>query len=178
MNIFKLLALISLQIVSTFNISEFADVLKSKAKSELAIVHFNLRSLIKNKSKVQTFLMQLPTLPEVIAVTETKLNLKSDLLQTDLENYQFAHNDSTSNAGGVGLYVRNDLNFVIKPAMSVESEDCESLFIEISSKPSEKKLKNTVVGVVYRHPGNSYSLFQKNFCNVMHMLNQHNTPFV
>ena len=161
-----------------FNISEFADILKSKAKSELAIVHFNLRSLIKNKSKVQTFLMQLPTLPEVIAVTETKLNLKSDLLQTDLENYQFAHKDSTSNAGGVGLYVRNDLNFVIKPTMSVESENCESLFIEISSKPSKKKLKNTVVGVVYRHPGNSYSLFQKNFCNVMHMLNQHNTPFV
>ena len=41
--------------------------------------------------------------------------------------------------------------------MSIESEDCESLFIEISSKPSKKKLKNTVVGVVYRHPGNSYS---------------------
>ena len=122
--------------------------------------------------------MQLPTLPEVIAVTETKLNLKSDLLQTDLENYQFAHKDSTSNAGGVGLYARNDPNFVIKPTMSVKNENCESLFIEISSKPSKKKLKNTVVGVVYRHPGNSYSLFQKNFCNVMHMLNQHNTPFV
>ena len=83
--------------------------------------------------------MQLPTLPEVIAVTETKLNLKSDLLQTDLENYQFAHKDSTSNAGGVGLYVRNDLNFVIKLAMSVESEDCESLFIEVSSKSRKKK---------------------------------------
>ena len=92
-----------------------------KAKSELAIVHFNLRSLIKNKSKVQTFLMQLPILPEVIAVTETKLNLKSELLQADLENYQFAHKDSTSKDGGVGLYVRNDLNFVLKPAMSVKS---------------------------------------------------------
>ena len=141
-------------------------------------MHFNLRSLIKNKPKVQTFLVQLSILPEVIAVTETKLNLKSDLLQTDLENYQFAHKYSTSNAGGVGLYVRNDLNFVLKPAMSVESEDSESLFIEISSKPSKKKLKNTVVGVVYRHPGNSYSLFQKHFSNIMHMLNQYNTPFV
>ena len=35
-----------------FNIFEFADVLKSKAKNELAIVHFNLRSLIKNKFKL------------------------------------------------------------------------------------------------------------------------------
>ena len=56
-----------------YDISQFSNLFK-KNIDELAIVHFNLRSIAKNKYKVEEFLMQSQFLPGVIAISETKLN--------------------------------------------------------------------------------------------------------
>ena len=39
--------------------------------------------------------------------------------------------DSASNAGGVGIYIRNDLHYSIKSNLHLDCQDCENLFIEI-----------------------------------------------
>ena len=43
------------------------------------------------------------TKPNVIAISETKLNPNS-VSNVNLSNYKFFRNDSPTNAGGVGLY--------------------------------------------------------------------------
>ena len=68
--------------------------------------------LPKNKSKIELLLTQMPTLPEIIAISETKLNSSNRHL-VDIKNYNFVHSDSLTNAGSVGIYIRKDLSYCI-----------------------------------------------------------------
>ena len=81
-----------------FTLLELADAMKSNKSNEIIIIPFNLRSLPKNKYKIENFLLQFPNLPHIIAITETKLK-SSNLDQTELESYHFEDIDSASNAG-------------------------------------------------------------------------------
>ena len=152
--------------------SQLAHTIETKHNNELVLIHFNVRSLPKNKSKIELLLTQMPTLPEIIAIFETKLNSSNRHL-VDIKNYNFAHSDSLTNAGGVGIYIRKDLSYCINYNVSVDNNDCKSLFIEILNKfPNNKHQprKNIIVGVIllHRHPRQSYSAFQDKLCNIIH----------
>ena len=54
--------------------TQFGDLIKSNKKEDLTLMHFNTRSLIKNKDKIESFLFEISSLPDLIAITETKLN--------------------------------------------------------------------------------------------------------
>ena len=159
-----------------YTLLELADAMKSNKSNDIMVIHFNLRSLPKNKYKMEEFLLQLPNLPHIIAITETKLN-SSNLDQAELENYRFEHVDSASNAGGVGVYIRNDLKYLSKSDIAVNSEDCENIFIEIINKPRKKRQKNILIGLVYRHPKVSFTSFQNKLCDVMLTLDHSNSSF-
>ena len=47
-----------------------------------------------------------------------------------MENCLFDHVDSLSHAGGVGMYIRKDLQYSVK-SETINCPNCESLFIEI-----------------------------------------------
>ena len=125
-----------------YTLLELADAMKSNKSNDIMVIHFNLRSLPKSRYKIEDFLLQLHNLPHIIAITETKLN-SSNLDQAELENYHFEHIDSVSNAGGVGMYIRNDLKYLLKSDIVVNSEDCENIFIEmINKRKNDKKYTN------------------------------------
>ena len=74
--------------------------------NDLLLIHFNTRSLQKNIDKLTHHILQLKKLPDIIAITETKL--KKDELQTNIgiSGYNFIHSDhsdSDSQAGAVPL---------------------------------------------------------------------------
>ena len=79
------------------NFDKFNDLLKDKRRNDMVLVNFNMRSLPKNKTDIESLLSLMPMLPEVVAITETKLNYLNKHL-IDIENYQFTHVDSTSKA--------------------------------------------------------------------------------
>ena len=68
-------------------------------------MHFNTRSLSKNKNKIGDFLIDLERIPDAIAISETKLNANSSL-NLNFTNYKFIRNVSITLAGGVGLYIK------------------------------------------------------------------------
>ena len=68
------------------------------------LLHVNTRSLPKNQNKLQDLPSFCEKLPEFIAVTETKLNA-TNITQIGLENKNFKHVKSNTNAGGVGIFV-------------------------------------------------------------------------
>ena len=114
------------------------------------LLHLNTRSLPKNQNKLEDLLSFCEKLPEFIAITETKLNA-TNITQIDLENYNFEHVNSNTNAGGVGIFVlRKDLQF--------HDSSCENIWIEIFSGSSHAKV-STVVGVIYRHPHSPFEAF-------------------
>ena len=81
----------------------------------LVLLHINIRLLHKNFDNLYDFLVELNFLPDVICLTETRIKLHP-LLNISLPNYTFFHTDSTTNAGGVGIYVLN--KFQVKKSIT------------------------------------------------------------
>ena len=104
-----------------FSMSQYSNILKRQKYDEVAFVHFNMRSLPKNKHKINSFLGQLPKecLPTIMAISETKLN-PANVNTVEIEDYQFEHVDSLSLAGGVGIYIRKDIQYSVKPEISID----------------------------------------------------------
>ena len=58
-------------------------------------------------------LFEISSLPDLIAIAETKLNSFTAHLAF-IENYNSSHVSSMSNAGGVGIYIYKDLKYRVR----------------------------------------------------------------
>ena len=123
-------------------------------KNELFLLHLNMRSLQKNFDNLCNFLSKLPSKPHVISISETKIKDKP-LLYVSIPGYTFLHNNSLSNAGGVGVYVA-DIFQLEELTFKATIHGCENIWIKITCPNSEI---NYVVGTVYRHPNSNYNAF-------------------
>ena len=132
-----------------FEIDEINQTL-SKVKScqrNLFVMHFNVRSLQKNFCKLSLYVSQLSTKPDVIAVTETKLNDAKSNDGFKLTEYEFMHKNSPTKAGGVAFYVKKELSYTLVNSAGLNLNAVEDLWIKIEAKPAP-----IAVGVIYRHP--------------------------
>ena len=111
------------------------------------LLHINIHSLHKNFDNLYDFLDDLHFLPDVICLTKTQIKLHP-LLNISLPNYTFFHTDSTTNAGGVGIYVLNKFQ-VKKSITQYNFSKSECLWLDISENNFKTEL---TVGAVYRHP--------------------------
>jgi len=74
-----------------------------------------------------------------------------------LPGYSFVSQPTLSNAGGVGFYIKNDLNFTVISELSTSTADYEALWIEIHKSYS----LNVLCCIIYRNPnGNLDSFFE------------------
>ena len=60
-----------------FFISRISKLSSNNNKNNLFALHFNTRSVPKNHEKMEEFLRELNALPEIISISETKLNSQS-----------------------------------------------------------------------------------------------------
>jgi len=102
-------------------------------KTDLFFLHFNVRRLSKNKDKVEKFLESFYRLPKVISISETKLNPNS-VSNINIPNYTFIRNNSLTCASGVGLYIKNNMQYPLRTDLSLNIQSCEDLWLEIESK--------------------------------------------
>ena len=77
---------------------------------KLFLLHLNIRSLRKNYDNLTEFLTHVPLRPNIISLTETKIKDKP-LVNITIPGYTFLHVNSVSNAGDVGVYVSDLLQF-------------------------------------------------------------------
>ena len=92
----------------------------------------------------------------IIGLSETRLtNNKDSLINTDISGYTFISQRTNSSAGGVGLYVKQDLNYTLRTKLSLSNSDFESLWIEIDNESH----KSFICGIIYRHPNSDISSF-------------------
>ena len=141
----------------------------------ISVIHFNVRSIIKNKQKIEELLYDFNKSPHVIAISETKLNDDSNLGQTNIQGYHLLNENSKSNAGGVALYVSQKLNYVRKPELSFVLPDSKNLFDEISL---DIKTKALILGVNYRHPQNNFTTFQEQYCKLLNQLSYEKRNYI
>ena len=135
--------------------SMLANLSNNLQKKDFFVIHFNVRSLSKNKDKIEECLNDMTRLPDAIAISETKLNASSSS-NIDIPNYHFFHNDSPSMAGGVGIYLKNAIKYRLRNDLSLKTSNCEDLWIEV-----ESKISIFCLGVVCRHPKKNFFSISK-----------------
>ena len=75
-----------------------------------------------------------------------------------------------SNAGGVGLYINENLSFFLRSELSQSTSEYESIWIEVQSNLHE----NMLCGVVYRHPRGNASRFLNYINDTLEVINNEN----
>ena len=111
------------------SINEYLNL--NNNRPNLFLIHFNVRSLQKNFDKLTNYILQMKKLPDIIAITETKLAKNQIVVNIDFEGYNFIHSDSSSGAGGVGLYIKNFLTFTLKKELDLNINSVENIWIKL-----------------------------------------------
>ena len=109
-----------------------------------SLMHCNIRSLSKNVSLLHDILLTVETRPDIIAISETKIN-ENSYANINLPGYNFVNTNSKSQAGGVGLYIANNIEFSRKTDLDISRDGIESFWVELACH----KQKSIVIGCVY-----------------------------
>ena len=91
-----------------------------------------------------------------------KLNFHEDtpLINCQIDNYEFFHENTPTQCGGVGIYVKSTHNPTkITKFSGSHHKVSESVFVEINIKTKKKLL----IGCIYRHPSSAVSEFIDEF---------------
>ena len=92
--------------------------------------HCNIRHSPKNLVKLEDFLYPLNKRPEILAVTETRLN-KNSVCNVELLRYEHYHTDSPASACGAALYITKTLKSIPRPDIEFNMQLVESCWVEI-----------------------------------------------
>ena len=139
-------------------------IINCLSSNSLSFLNCNIRSLQANFDNLANMLTELYFLISVVGVTETKLkNDKEVLLNINITGYSFLSQPSCTNAGGVGVYIKNNLGYIHRSDLSAQLQnDYESLWIEIQNDIRH----NTICGFFfYRQPHGNLD----NFLNHINM---------
>ena len=139
---------------------------EARKKNGFSVFHCNMRSLSKNVSLLEDILLTVKETPNVIAISETKLNDYSRQ-NVNIPGYTFLNTNSKTAAGGVGLYVSEDLEFVSRRDLDLCMDGVECCWIELS----RKRQKSILIGCVYRHPSGDRDLFSETLKSQLERLN-------
>ena len=109
-------------------------------KNEFSVFHLNINSLKYHFDELQTFLSNCPIDFQILGISESRL--KTDISTTtniQLPGFNIEHMPTKSANGGALLYIKDTINYKLRPDLNVEKEkELESIFIEIFQKTPKK----------------------------------------
>ena len=134
------------------------------------LLHINCRSLKKNFNSFSTFINGFLNPLLAIGVTETWLNESHDDIYS-LHGYNFISKPRINKSGGgVGLYVNNQIDFIIKQELCLTESYIECLFVEIVQADK----RNILIGCIYRPPNTDLGLFNNYISSVLSVIDKGN----
>ena len=137
------------------------------------MMHFNIRSLPKNLTSLNDFILTVKETPEIIAISETKL-LDENIYNISIPGYVFLNTNSPTRAGGVGLYISKELTFIRRRDLEITGDGIESCWVEII----REKEKNIVIGCIYRHPTKDCAILHNALKEQLSNLNNKSKKFL
>ena len=160
----------------TVNDFQASEVIKqSFLKDSFSIFNCNIRSLAANYDNLATLLSNLEQSFNIISLSETKIKNETPITNLLPPGYEFISQPTLTNAGGVGLYIKHDMNFTIREDLNIVTPQYESLWIEINCDCA----KNIICGVIYRHPsGNLQLLINDYIYSVVDKIARENKHYV
>ena len=92
-----------------------ADIKYSSSVNSFSALHSNVMSISAKFDKFSVMLNVLKHPFSLIGLSETKIRINGDCLTNiNLPGYKFLSQPTLSNAGGVGFYIRDDLQFSVR----------------------------------------------------------------
>lgn len=160
--------------------NDIADIMtRQKRSPAFTAFHGNLISLNKNIHLVEELFHGCDEVPDIIGISETKLNDNAD--HTILPGYKFEGMCSETDAGGVGVYINNVYSYDVRDDLCINVDKCEEIWVEVHTSKRNSappKNDNLVVAVLYRHPGSQYTEFRDKLCATVDTLNKSKTRYV
>ena len=132
-----------------------------KQNNSTLMVHFNSRSLAKNKHLIEEFITEVKYSPEVNGISETKIN-SNTCLNLNFPDFDFFRNDSSTNAGGVGIYINQNLKHKLRNDLLLNLPNCEDIWTEVSTNQG-----SIIFAVIYRHPTTNFQAFENVLGNTL-----------
>jgi hypothetical protein len=134
-------------------------------------LYCNIRSLSANHDNLVEMLSALYFPFSLIGLSEIKLREGQDpLTNIQLTGYEFLHQPSLSNAGGVAFYIKNNFNFKIRNDITANDLEYEALWIEIETLGQP----NMICGVIYRHPNGNLENCMKYIDSTIDIIHREN----
>ena len=140
------------------------DFQKLKVKSEktFSIFHLNIHSVQAHIEDLRVLIGMLDHKFDFICLSESKI-MKGIKPQIDIsiDGYQSPEGTPTEGEkGGVLIYAKNGINYIPRNDLNLySSKELESQFIEVV----ESNEKNSIIGVIYRHPCMTPSIFNDEY---------------
>ena len=150
-----------------YDISSLNKVLSKSGAKSFSFLHCNIRSLSKNIGLLEDMLYSLSEQPDVLGVSETRLNANTTF-NTELINYNIYQADSPTPAGGVALYVSKALTSFPRSDITLDMPLVESVWVEIATPKNQKPI---LVGCIYKHPGANIDEFNGKLDETMKLFN-------
>ena len=118
----------------------------------------NIRSIKKKFDELSDYLTSLKYNFSIIGLTETWLSENCTNMY-NIRNYKLlTANRKNKSGGGVGMYIKEGINFRLRKDLSVFHEGVlETIFVELKNN---KKKESIVVGVLYRPPNSKMREFE------------------
>ena len=165
------------------NPNNFSSAFLGEEESCFSIFHSNARSLNKNFGKIRDIFVKCNKLPDVLAISETKLNVKSHI--PEFKGYDFERFVSPTQAGGVGIYLSKQIDYCMREDLSMGLTACEDLWVNIKLEKKQKCRKskkrfveNLVIGTIYRHEKCHYNKFTEALSKNLILLSQEKSKVV
>ena len=145
-----------------------------KTDGNISIIHFNSRSLYANFNSIKDYLSQFSHPFDIIAISETWINMDKGV-DFELAGYEFNYiNRRKKTAGGVAVYVINNLNYKVVESMTTAIDNLvECITIEICLEKS----KNILISCLYRAPDTNLEVF-KDWMEEVFTLHSQKTLFI
>lgn len=141
---------------------------------EFTVMSLNIRSALYKLNTLNAYLQGLKTEFSVIGLTETWFS-HSTVDAAHLPNYSHVSScRHDRNGGGVSLFIRNGLQYLVPSELSVMSESFESLFIEFPKGSLCNYPKSLYVGVIYRPPRHNHDEFFEQLLVTLHKIKASN----
>ena len=121
--------MLTISMSNYYSISQINNAIAKAGPKAISMFHCNIRSLQKNLAFLEDFLYSLDERPEILAITETRLNANS-VCYVDLLNYELYHTDSPSSAGGSAIYITNTLKSIPRRDIKFNMQLVESCWVE------------------------------------------------
>ena len=153
-------------------------IMNEKIKSsDLKLLYLNISSIKQNLDKLTNLLAVTKYLPDIIALTETKITTTvNQEYYPNLPNYTFINTPSVINCGGAGMFIKNTLNFTSRNDLNQSKDKIfETIWVDVFT--GKNKTNKCTIGCIYRHGSTDLVTFNNYLDTVFAELSKTPTKF-